>query len=133
MKDKLLKDDDRPSCFIFKLSGALLKNILLEVVLQEEDAAYMTLSLACSRFRDIVGDDKFKNQAHFLWLESVTCWKKVISLQTALLEDVLILHVFAAHLVMLGRESDVSPRAFIQKPSTLDFADLTACRSVLMS
>jgi len=48
----------------------LLKNILLQVVLQEEDAANMPLSLACSRFRDIVGDDNFKNQAHFLWLES---------------------------------------------------------------
>jgi len=62
--------DNPPSCFIFKLSGVLLKNILLQVVLQEEDAAYMPLSLACSRFRDIVGDDNFKNQAHFLWLES---------------------------------------------------------------
>ncbi|XP_039503630.1 uncharacterized protein LOC120460077 isoform X1 [Pimephales promelas] len=74
-KDELLKDDDPPSCFIFKLSGVLLKNILLEVVLQEGDAAYMPLSLACSRFRDIVGDGSFRNQAHFLWLESVTCWK----------------------------------------------------------
>ncbi|XDV15915.1 hypothetical protein PO909_015856, partial [Leuciscus waleckii] len=75
-KDELLKDDDPPSCFIFKLSGALLKNMLLEVVLQEGDAAYMPLSLACSRFRDIVGDDNFKNQAYFLWLERVACWKK---------------------------------------------------------
>ncbi|KAK7150742.1 hypothetical protein R3I93_011869 [Phoxinus phoxinus] len=32
-KNELLKDDDPPSCFIFKLSGALLKNILLEVLL----------------------------------------------------------------------------------------------------
>ncbi|XP_077092661.1 uncharacterized protein LOC143744853 isoform X1 [Siphateles boraxobius] len=74
-KDELLKDDGPPSCFIFKLSGALLKNILLEVVLQKGDAAYMPLSLACSRFRDIVGNDNFKNQAHFLWLERVSCWK----------------------------------------------------------
>ncbi|KAK7130299.1 hypothetical protein R3I94_008904 [Phoxinus phoxinus] len=32
-KNELLKDDDPPSHFIFKLSGALLKNILLEVLL----------------------------------------------------------------------------------------------------
>ncbi|XDV33188.1 hypothetical protein PO909_003712 [Leuciscus waleckii] len=101
----------------------------------------MPLSLACSRFRDIGGDDNFKNQAHFLWLESVACWKNKSShykqlfwryTQCPLVWSVG-LSTNAAHLVMLGGESEASSRAFIQKPSTLDFAVFTACRSVLMS
>ncbi|CAL8335115.1 unnamed protein product [Boreogadus saida] len=58
----------------FELPKSVLSDILTEVVLQEGDKAYPTLALVCSTFRDIVSTDKFKRQAHFLWLNSVTTW-----------------------------------------------------------
>ncbi len=44
--------------------------ILLEVVLQDGDAAYMNLSLTCSCFRAIVTKARFRQKAHYAWLDS---------------------------------------------------------------
>ncbi len=43
--------------------------ILLEVVLQDGDAAYMNLSLTCC-FRAIVNKARFRQKAHYAWLDS---------------------------------------------------------------
>ncbi len=44
--------------------------ILLEVVLQDGDAAHMKLSLTCSCFRAIVNKALFRQKAHYAWLDS---------------------------------------------------------------
>ncbi|XP_058628752.1 uncharacterized protein LOC131538714 isoform X2 [Onychostoma macrolepis] len=48
----------------------VLEMILLEVVLQDGDAAYMNLSLTCSCFRAIVNKARFRQKAHYAWLDS---------------------------------------------------------------
>ncbi|KAL0992618.1 hypothetical protein UPYG_G00095840 [Umbra pygmaea] len=61
---------------ILEITRCCLKDILLEVVLQDGDEALMTLALVCSSFRDIVSDENFRERAHFLWLDSVTNWSR---------------------------------------------------------
>ncbi len=43
--------------------------ILLEVVLKDGDAAYMNLSLTCSCVRAIVNKARFRQKAHYAWLD----------------------------------------------------------------
>ncbi len=54
----------------FQLPMEALEMILLEVVLQDGDAAYMNLSLTCSCFRAIVNKARFRQKAHYAWLDS---------------------------------------------------------------
>ncbi len=54
----------------FQLPMEALHMILLEVVLQDGDAAYMNLSLTCSCFRAIVNKARFRQKAHYAWLDS---------------------------------------------------------------
>ncbi len=54
----------------FQLPMEALEMILLEVVLQDGDAAYMNLSLTCSCFRAIVNKARFRQKAHYAWLGS---------------------------------------------------------------
>ncbi|KAG1955378.1 hypothetical protein F2P79_008470 [Pimephales promelas] len=42
------------------------------------DSAYLTLSLVCRWFRDVVTDEFFRKAAHFAWLNSVVNWKKFL-------------------------------------------------------
>lgn len=48
----------------------ILDMILLKVVLQDGDAAYMNRSLTCSCFSAIVNKALFKQKAHYVWLDS---------------------------------------------------------------
>lgn len=54
----------------FQLPMEVLEMILLEVVLQDGDTAYMNLSLTCSCFRAIVNKARFRQKAHYAWLDS---------------------------------------------------------------
>ncbi|KAG1970643.1 hypothetical protein F2P79_002109 [Pimephales promelas] len=40
------------------------------------DSAYLTLSLVCRWFRDVVTNEIFQKAAHFAWLDCVVNWKK---------------------------------------------------------
>ncbi len=55
----------------FQLPMEALEMILLEVVLQDGDAAYMNLSLTCSCFRAIVNKARFRQKAHYAWCVKV--------------------------------------------------------------
>lgn len=48
----------------------LLLEILSEVILSTGDSTYMTLSLVCRWFRDVVTQEVFRKAAHFAWLDS---------------------------------------------------------------
>lgn len=48
----------------------ILRQILLRVVSDDGDIGFMRLSLTCKLFRDIVRETKFKEEAHFMWLDS---------------------------------------------------------------
>ncbi len=61
--------------FLFQqLPLEVLSEILKEVVLEDGDSAYLTLSLVCRLFRDVV-----TKKAHFAWMDSkiffVLRWK----------------------------------------------------------
>lgn len=60
---------------IYQLSVEILSKILMEVILSMGDSAYMTLSLVCRCFRDVVNRDVFRKAAHFAWLDSVVNWQ----------------------------------------------------------
>ncbi|XP_034093430.1 uncharacterized protein LOC117560607 [Gymnodraco acuticeps] len=61
-------------CFILELPNCLLSDLLMEVVLQEGDKAYSSLTLVCTTFRDTMSTVSFRRGAHFRWLESVATW-----------------------------------------------------------
>lgn len=61
---------------LLDLPMEVLEMILLEVVLQDGDGAYMNLSLTCSCFRAIVNKARFRQKAHYAWLDSVVNWGK---------------------------------------------------------
>ncbi len=57
--------------FLFQqLPLEVLSEILKEVVLEDGDSAYLTLSLVCRLFRDVVTNDVFCKKAHFAWMDS---------------------------------------------------------------
>ncbi|XP_076580283.1 uncharacterized protein LOC143316287 [Chaetodon auriga] len=64
-----------PGTPIFKLPPEILEEVLLEVVLQEGDMAYLRLTLTCRAFRDITGNPSFRKRAHFAWLDGEVNWK----------------------------------------------------------
>ncbi|XP_077100029.1 uncharacterized protein LOC143750744 [Siphateles boraxobius] len=57
---------------IQELPPLVLREILLEVVLQDGDVAIGSLALTC---RCIVSMESFRREAHFRWLDSVVNWK----------------------------------------------------------
>ncbi|XP_051945037.1 uncharacterized protein LOC127617133 [Xyrauchen texanus] len=60
---------------IYQLPNEIVSEILKEVVLATGDSAYLTLSLVCRWFRDVVTNEHFRKAAHFAWLDSVVNWK----------------------------------------------------------
>ncbi|KAL1276482.1 hypothetical protein QQF64_036105 [Cirrhinus molitorella] len=52
----------------------VLREILLEVVLQDGDVAVGSLALTCRCFNSIVSMESFRRDAHFQWLDSVVNW-----------------------------------------------------------
>ncbi len=52
----------------------VLSEILKEVVLEDGDSAYLTLSLVCRLFRDVVTNDVFRKKANFAWMDSKICF-----------------------------------------------------------
>lgn len=66
-----------PTRGLADLPTELLRQILLEVIFEEGDGAYLTLSLVCKRFHNIVGQQSFRRKAHFAWLDSIVDWKSV--------------------------------------------------------
>nr|XP_033932862.1 uncharacterized protein LOC117440743 [Pseudochaenichthys georgianus] len=74
-RPKNMVDTRKTCCWILKLPQELLQSILLEVVLDAGDMAYLTLSLVCWKVRNTVSQDAFRKKAHFLWILSVdTNW-----------------------------------------------------------
>ncbi|XP_067302268.1 uncharacterized protein [Pseudorasbora parva] len=63
-----------PVDYMTKMPPEILWQILMGVVIDDGDVAYLRLSLTCKIFRDIVSNPKFKEQAHFIWLDSVVNW-----------------------------------------------------------
>ncbi|XP_016326356.1 uncharacterized protein LOC107676347 [Sinocyclocheilus anshuiensis] len=63
-----------PVDYLTKMPLEILGQILLRVVSDDGDMAFMRLSLTCKLFRDIVSETKFKEEAHFMWLDSVVNW-----------------------------------------------------------
>lgn len=57
------------------LPSDLLRQILLDVVFDEGDGAFLTLSLVCRKFCDIVCSQVFRRKYHLAWLDSITDWK----------------------------------------------------------
>lgn len=55
---------------LLQLPPKLLEKILLDVVLDTGDTAYMTLSLVCQTFLNVVSQDSFRKEAHLLWILS---------------------------------------------------------------
>ncbi|XP_056093487.1 uncharacterized protein LOC130072421 isoform X2 [Rhinichthys klamathensis goyatoka] len=60
---------------IQELPPLVLREILLEVVLQDGDVAIGSLALTCRCFNSIVSMESFRREAHFRWLDSVVNWK----------------------------------------------------------
>ncbi|XP_028395876.1 uncharacterized protein LOC114519898 [Dendronephthya gigantea] len=58
---------------ILSLSDDGLESVFKEV-LNEGDKGFLTISLVCKRFRQIVGRDSFRRTTHFAWLNSVWEW-----------------------------------------------------------
>ncbi len=57
--------------FLFQqLPLEVLSEILKEVVLEDGDSAYLTLSLVCRLFRDVVTNYVFRKKTHFAWMDS---------------------------------------------------------------
>jgi len=48
----------------------ILWRILMRVVTDDGDVAFWRLSMTCKVFRDIVNKHKFREEAHFEWLDS---------------------------------------------------------------
>ncbi len=59
------------SIYIIQLPSELLRHILLDVVYEEGDGAFLTLSLVCRKFYDIINRQSFRRKAHFAWLDSM--------------------------------------------------------------
>ncbi|XP_077089568.1 uncharacterized protein LOC143740869 isoform X4 [Siphateles boraxobius] len=57
-----------------KMPPDILWRILMGVVTDDGDVAFWRLSLTCKVFRDVVSDPKFREEAHFVWLDSVVNW-----------------------------------------------------------
>lgn len=53
-----------------QLPHEIISEILKEVVVATGDSAYLTPSLVCRWFRDVVRNDIFRKAAHFAWLDS---------------------------------------------------------------
>ncbi|KAM9493422.1 KAT8 regulatory NSL complex subunit 1 isoform 3-T3 [Clarias gariepinus] len=56
----------KPFPYTFQLPTKILEMILLEVMLQDGDAAYMNLSLTCSCFSAVVNRTQFRQKAHYV-------------------------------------------------------------------
>ncbi|CAM4722254.1 unnamed protein product [Leuciscus chuanchicus] len=59
------------------LPPEVLSHILLDVVYEEGDKAFHTLSLVCKKFNETVHHPGFLKKAHFAWLDSIVDWKSV--------------------------------------------------------
>ena len=64
------------SLHINNLPNELLQEVFEYVWFSDGDAAIATLSLVCSRWRALVGDDTFRRRVHFRWLSTVNDWEK---------------------------------------------------------
>ena len=58
------------------LPDEVLSEILQFVCDSEGDAAILTLSLVCRRWRNLVSDKMFRRKVHFRWLSSAYYWNK---------------------------------------------------------
>ncbi|KAF5888744.1 uncharacterized protein DAT39_021556 [Clarias magur] len=59
-----------PELQLLDLPMEILEMILLDVVLQDGDAAYKNISLTCSSFSAIVNRTLFRQKAHYAWLDN---------------------------------------------------------------
>ncbi|XP_056125035.1 uncharacterized protein LOC130102921 isoform X2 [Rhinichthys klamathensis goyatoka] len=66
-----------PTGGLADLPPEVLSHILLDVVYEEGDKAFHTLSLVCKKFNETVHYPGFLKKAHFAWLDSVVDWKSV--------------------------------------------------------
>ncbi|XP_077099562.1 uncharacterized protein LOC143750397 isoform X1 [Siphateles boraxobius] len=66
-----------PTGGLADLPPEVLSHILLDVVYEEGDKAFHTLSLVCKKFNETVHYLCFLKKAHFAWLDSVVDWKSV--------------------------------------------------------
>ncbi|XP_057204401.1 uncharacterized protein LOC130563019 [Triplophysa rosa] len=55
---------------MYQLPVEILTEILKQVILTSVDSAYLTLSLVCRWFRDVIKNDFLRRGAHFAWLDS---------------------------------------------------------------
>lgn len=63
-----------PVDYLTKMPSEILWQILTVVVTVDGDVAILRLALTCKVFRDIVSNPRFREQAHFMWLDSVVNW-----------------------------------------------------------
>ncbi|XP_072568812.1 uncharacterized protein [Paramormyrops kingsleyae] len=59
---------------LYQLPPEILTKILKDVILSDGETAYRTLSLVCREFRDVIGNDAFRREVHFSWLDGVVNW-----------------------------------------------------------
>ncbi|KAG1937167.1 hypothetical protein F2P79_018383, partial [Pimephales promelas] len=58
-----------PDDYLTKMPPDILWRILMRVVTDDGDVAFWRLSMTCKVFRDIVNKHKFREEAHFEWLD----------------------------------------------------------------
>lgn len=63
-----------PVDYLTKMPPDILWRILMGVVIDDGDVAFWRLSMTCKVFRDVVSKPKFRQEAHFVWLDSVVNW-----------------------------------------------------------
>ncbi|XDV11473.1 hypothetical protein PO909_000409 [Leuciscus waleckii] len=66
-----------PTGGLADLPPEVLSHILLDVVYEEGDKAFHTLSLVCKKFNETVHHPGFLKKAYFAWLDSIVDWKSV--------------------------------------------------------
>jgi len=56
--------------YFVQMPPDILWRILMGVITDDGDVAFWRLSLTCKVFREIVSESKFREEAHFVWLDS---------------------------------------------------------------
>lgn len=62
--------------YLTTMPPEILRQILLNVITEDGDVAFLRLSLTCRIFKEIVSNAKFREQAHYIWLDSVINWSR---------------------------------------------------------
>ncbi|XP_021331417.1 uncharacterized protein isoform X2 [Danio rerio] len=62
--------------YLTTMPPEILRQILLKVITEDGDVAFLRLSLTCRIFKEIVSNAKFREQAHYIWLDSVINWSR---------------------------------------------------------